>query len=151
MDNSKRLRVLIAEDNDADMFMIRSALEASGVAVDIESAPDGRRALALIALSEEAPARKFDGMILDRSLVGHNALEILTKVRGNPLLAQTPVVILTSFGSPADRQQAESLGISAFLLKPLGFDAYMEIGKQIAELFLSAGSSISSNECEKRE
>jgi CheY-like chemotaxis protein len=133
------IRLIIAEDNDVDVYLIRAALDEAGLRFETEIATNGEKALAMIerfaAASGVKPGPVPDGIILDLNLMTHGGLNILQRLRAIPALAATPVVILTSSDSPTDRKQAETLGAGAFLLKPIDFDQYMKIGRQIAQLF----------------
>jgi CheY-like chemotaxis protein len=133
------IRLIIAEDNDVDVYLIRAALDEAGLRFETEIATNGDKALAMIERFAPAsgikPGQVPDGIILDLNLMTHGGLNILQRLRAIPALAATPVVILTSSDSPNDRKQAETLGAAAFLLKPIDFDQYMKIGRQIAQLF----------------
>jgi chemotaxis family two-component system response regulator Rcp1 len=133
------VRLIIAEDNDVDVYLIRTALDTAGLHFEAEIASNGEKALAMIDRFAPAsgmnPDRVPDGIILDLNLMTHGGLDILQRLRAIPALAKTPVVILTSSDSPPDRKKAQILGAAAFLLKPIDLDQYMKIGQQIARLF----------------
>jgi len=85
----------------------------------------------------EQEGAMLNGVILDLNLVTHSGLDILATIRANPAFAGLPVLILTSSSSPRDHKRAESRGVTAYLLKPMELERYMQIGRQIAEMFSS--------------
>lgn len=126
------MRLLIAEDNEADVFLIRESLKNAGLDFEADIAPDGEKALALLEQSAGEPVR---GIILDLNLTTHSGMEILSRLRAIPERAGLGVVILTSSDSPEDRRRAEMLGTQGYFRKPMELDAFMEMGREIAEVF----------------
>jgi DNA-binding response OmpR family regulator len=103
-------RVLIAEDEPHIVESLRFLLRREGYEVD--EAVDGESAVARLA---EARA---DLMILDVMLPRLNGFEVLRRLRADPTLSSTPVVMLTAKGQAQDRRTAEDLGVDAFITKP---------------------------------
>lgn len=127
--------ILIAEDNEVDVFLIRRSLDQAGLVYDAEIAHNGQEALLRIVQSTQSDGKRFDGVLLDLNLVTHTGLEVLARIRENAAVATTPVVILTSSSSPKDQRLAWELGVSAFLTKPLDLGEWTGLGKQIKNLF----------------
>ncbi|HKK35294.1 MAG TPA: response regulator [Paracoccaceae bacterium] len=103
-------RVLIAEDEPHIVESLRFLLRREGYAVD--EAVDGETAVARLF---ETPA---DLMILDVMLPRLNGFDVLRRLRADPTLAATPVLMLTAKGQAQDRRTAEDLGVDAFITKP---------------------------------
>ncbi len=125
-------KILLAEDNPADVYLIRTALAECGVDVPIEVANDGRDVLRLI--SEGAGLRDVSLVILDLNLPRHDGIEILQRLREMEHLAQVPVVVLTSSDSPRDRILATELGATRFLRKPSRLEEFMALGDTFKEI-----------------
>lgn len=130
MGASNRIRVLIAEDNEIDVFLTRHGLSAAGLEFDSEVTTTGERMMNRI----QDDGKPFDAIILDLNLVTHDGLDLVAHIRQLPALEGTRVVILTSSDSPADRRRAESLGVDAFLIKPMNLEGYTQIGHRIREI-----------------
>ena len=124
-------KLLIAEDNEIDLFLLRRALDETGFLYNAEIATNGQDALLLL----HRPPQNFTGIILDLNLVTHTGIQILAQIREIPTFVNTAVVILTSSSSPKDRRTALSLGASAVLVKPLDLDEWTDLGRQIKDLF----------------
>ena len=106
-----RKRILVADDEPHIRRILARMFEGASFVVD--PVPDGASALA--ALEEGGP---YDLVLLDIVMPGPSGLEVLSKIRENPRLRETPVVILTAKGEDADRDEALSLGAIDFITKP---------------------------------
>ena len=88
------LELLLAEDNPADVYLIREALRENGVDCRLRVAADGKEVLTI--LSEEVPGESaLSLIILDLNLPFHDGIEILEKLRELGL-DYIPVIVLTS-------------------------------------------------------
>ena len=125
-------KILLAEDNPADVYLIRTALAECGVDTPIEVANDGREVLRLIA--EGGGLHEVSLVILDLNLPRHDGIEILQRLRELELLGPVPVVVLTSSESPRDRVLATELGATRFLRKPSRLEEFMALGETFKEI-----------------
>ena len=140
-------RILLAEDNPADVYLIREALREHGVDSSLCVASDGRRVLELIAQAEPVETQNLALIILDLNLPLHDGIEILQHLRKTAALAGVPVVVLTSSDSPRDRIVASELGATCYLRKPSNLEQFLELGAVFRDLL--ASSNQSSNVCAK--
>ena len=131
-------RILLAEDNPADIYLIRQALRDHDVPCNIHIVEDGLSALQFIGRMEaDTPqAGQPDLILLDLNLPQHDGIEILKMIRSSPRLAHVPVAILTSSDSPRDRHAVDELGVTRYIRKPSELEAFMDIGKVIKELLM---------------
>ena len=132
--------ILVAEDNSADVYLIREALKEHGVECPIRLASDGEDVLQMISPQDppcEAP--DFGLIILDLNLPRHDGIEILQRLRENESLAHVPVVVLTSSDSPRDRLVATQLGATRFLRKPSNLEQFLSLGAVFKELLEQSG------------
>lgn len=124
-------RILLGEDNPADVYLIRQALEENGIHYNLRVAVHGGEILDVVtSKSTEVP----DLIVLDLNLPRHEGLEILKLIRESPELGRVPVVILTSSDSPKDRLAASALGADCYIRKPSNLDEFMDIGKTFHSL-----------------
>jgi CheY-like chemotaxis protein len=125
-------QVLLAEDNAADVYLIREALREHGVNCELRVAADGQEALELV--KDNGP--QVEGIrliILDLNLPRHDGIEILERLR-HAGLRHIPVVVLTSSDSQRDRDLALQLGAVRFLRKPSELDQFLSLGAVFKEL-----------------
>ena len=138
-----KLRVLIAEDNTADVLLIQDALREHGVHHEAEVAYDGEEAFAFLERAGHDSDLVPDLVMLDLNLVTHHGTEVLEHIRNTPGLATIPVVVLTSSNSLSDRQKVKSLGADLYLRKPLDLVSFLALGEPIAELLRGRGLALS--------
>jgi CheY-like chemotaxis protein len=117
---TRRLRVLLVEDDEDHVFLIRRALrDLRGVAVSLAVARSGEQALRWLAAAgaEQRPLPQL--VLLDLRTPRLHGLEVLRRLRADSTLRRLPVVVLTSSDHPDDRDQALRLGARHYLSKPL--------------------------------
>ncbi|HWE51672.1 MAG TPA: response regulator [Bryobacteraceae bacterium] len=128
-------RIFMAEDNPADVYLIKQALKLHEVEYDLKVAEDGRQALSFLRsdanLSDATCPRLI---LLDLNLPQHDGTEILLCVRQNRVLASVPVVVFTSSDSPKDRSTAMQFGATRYFKKPSNLQDFMAIGAALKEL-----------------
>jgi CheY-like chemotaxis protein len=132
-------KILLAEDNPADVYLIREALQENGVECTMQVASDGKEVLDIISSTEPVVENEPLGLIiLDLNLPRHDGIEILERLRESTRLAHVPVVVLTSSDSPQDRLVATHLGARRYLRKPSSLEQFLDLGAVFKELLLSA-------------
>jgi two-component system, chemotaxis family, response regulator Rcp1 len=127
-------KILVAEDNPADVYLLREALnrESVGRNVELMVVSDGEQALEYIQrLGSFGDAVIPDLVVLDLNLPKSDGSDVLRCIRQTPAYAGIPVVVLTSSDSLRDRKAAESLGANAFITKPSDLDAFLALGRTL--------------------
>ena len=131
-------RILVVEDDARLLTMLESLLTRDGY--EVVTASDGQRALHL-GLTE-----KFDNLLLDRGLPIIEGLDLLTKLRRAGV--QTPALILSALGNPADRVEGLERGAEDYLAKPFDIDELLarlrvlrrRVSVTVPVLFIPGGS-----------
>jgi CheY-like chemotaxis protein len=130
--------ILLAEDNANDAEMTLSALREHRVANDIIVVRDGAAALDYLYRRGAFHDRSPDppGLILlDLKMPKVDGLEVLQAVRADPVLKFLPVVILTSSREEADVVRSYSLGVNAYVVKPVVFKDFMQAVKVLGQFW----------------
>ena len=125
---SRPARVLLVEDNEADVRLTREALREAGENVRLSAVADGD--LALTYLRREAgfaDVPRPDLVLLDLNLPRKNGLEVLEEMRADERLACIPVIVLTSSAAHQDVEACYARGANAFVVKPLELDEFMAL------------------------
>ena len=126
--------ILVGEDNPADVYLIRIALEEHGIDLPLLVACDGTEVLRIIAEQEGLAQTQLKLIILDLNLPGHDGIEILHRLRCANRFACVPVAVLTSSDSPRDRLATSELGVARFLQKPSNLEQFLSLGAVFKEL-----------------
>jgi CheY-like chemotaxis protein len=134
-------QVLLAEDNAADVYLIREALREHAVNCELRVAADGQEVLEVLT-GNKPYVGGIKLIILDLNLPRHDGLEILERLRDTGF-RHVPVVVLTSSDSQRDRALAIQLGAVRFLRKPSELEQFLSLGAVFKELL---GESIAASE-----
>jgi DNA-binding response OmpR family regulator len=110
-------RVLIAEDSDTERAMCGDLLREEGL--DVHEAPDGRIGLDLCRIIHP------DLLILDLDMPRLHGLDLLRKLRDDPKVGETPVIVLTADGRPATATAAFDAGATDCFAKPAPPDEFL--------------------------
>ena len=127
-------QILLAEDNPADVYLIRTALEEHDVKIPLQVAADGREVLEIIDQQGQLAVPQLKLIILDLNLPRHDGIEILQRLNETKALADVPVVVLTSSDSPRDRVAATELGVTRLLRKPSNLEQFLALGAIFKEI-----------------
>jgi CheY-like chemotaxis protein len=127
-------RILLAEDSANDAALAQAALRGTGLAGDIVVVRDGAEALDYLYRRGEF-ANREPGLpavvLLDLKMPKVDGLEVLRIIKGDPELRALPVVILTSSREEQDVVMSYSLGVNAYVVKPVDFEAFVEAVKML--------------------
>lgn len=128
----RMVRILVAEDNPADIYLLREALSLAANDVDLLVVSDGEEALEYVQRQGRFPdAIVPDLVVLDLNLPKSDGSDVLRCIRETPIYAGVPVVVLTSSDSPRDRKLVEALGANCFITKPSDLDAFLALGRTL--------------------
>lgn len=129
--------ILLAEDNPADVYLIREALKEHGIDSPVHVVWDGKEVLQFIEEASLA-AHRLGLIILDLNLPRHDGIEVLQRLRETEGLSHVPVVVLTSSDSPRDRVVASEFGATCYLRKPFSLEQFLSLGGVFKDLLVSS-------------
>jgi CheY-like chemotaxis protein len=121
--------LLLVEDNPRDLELSLEALARCRLANPVEVARDGAEALDYLhAVGKWLGRPNGDPAVvmLDLKLPKIDGLEVLERVKSDPMLRHIPVVMLTSSREERDLVQSYELGVNAFVVKPVDFGAFLQ-------------------------
>jgi CheY-like chemotaxis protein len=110
--------VLIIEDNEQNLYLMRFMLEKSGFIV--HEARDGRNGILL------AGTLRPDLILLDIQLPLLDGYAVATELRKDPALRGTPIIAVTSYAMPGDREKALAAGATDYIEKPINPSTFHE-------------------------
>ena len=130
----KTLRVLLVEDDEDHVFLVRRALaDLAGAEVAVEVAGDGEQAVERLARARFSPGGPPQLVLLDLKMPRMDGLEVLRRIRADEAAAWQPVVVLTSSEHQDDREEALRLGATWFVCKPTDGHRFRSEIQQLAD------------------
>ena len=131
------LRLLIIEDNHADVFLMKKALEDASISAEVTVCGDGEAAVRV--LNSPEMQNPPDAIIIDLSLPRIQGVDVLRKILQRPGYASTPVMVFTSSPSPSDRHRVELLTGARYVQKPSGLDNFLrEVAENVKSMFAAS-------------
>ena len=127
--------ILLAEDSPDDALLIQRAFRKANLAYPVQVVRDGEEAVAYLSGAApyddrgQFPLPVF--MLLDLKLPRRSGLEVLAWLRQESAVRRLPVVVLTSSREAVDVNRAYDLGVNSYLTKPVGFEALIEMVKNV--------------------
>ncbi|NCO53592.1 MAG: response regulator [Deltaproteobacteria bacterium] len=110
-------RILVIEDNEANIYLVRFILEKSGH--EVIEARDGASGVA------RAREPGLDLILVDIQLPDIDGLEVTRRIRGSGADQTVPIVALTSYAMAGDREKALAAGCAGYIEKPIDPDTFM--------------------------
>ncbi len=130
--------VLLVEDDPGDTLMIREAFEDNKVQNTLACVTDGVEAMQYLRREGRyADAPRPDLVLLDLNLPKMDGRDVLKQIKGDGELATIPVVVLTTSQAEEDVLRSYRLHANAYVTKPVDFDRFIEVVRQIDEFFVT--------------
>ncbi len=130
--------VLLVEDSHPDARLIEEILAAGRVPKNVHVVRNGTDALAFLRRAGaylEAPRPSL--VVLDLNLPGIDGRDVLREIKNDASLRRIPVVVFPASSAPGDVHQAYDLHANAYIVKPVGLDAFADVIRQVEEFWLT--------------
>jgi CheY-like chemotaxis protein len=138
IDRPDPIEVLLVEDDPGDVLLIREAFDDNKVANRLHVVSDGVEALDFMRREREyRDAPRPDLVLLDLNLPRKDGREVLAEVKGDEQLRSIPVVVLTTSQAEEDVLRSYDLHANAYVTKPVDFDRFIGVVRQIDQFFVS--------------
>ena len=110
--------ILIVEDNEKNMKLVRDVLQVKGYAtIEATTGEDGVR-----LAKERLPAL----VLMDIQLPGISGIEALKQLRADPATAAIPVIAVTASVMVSDRRNITDAGFDGYVGKPLNLREFLD-------------------------
>ncbi len=129
------LKILMAEDNRADVVLMQEALAEYAVTYSLQVLSDGAQTASFLRDIERNnhPACP-DVVLLDLNLPKVDGHELLRLIREHPVCSNVPVIVVTSSDSAEDRRRAAQLGATDYFRKPSSLEEFLKLGGIVKKL-----------------
>ena len=122
-------RLLLVDDNPNDTEMALEALQEHKLANDVVALKDGAEALDWLYRRGPFASRPEGNpavILLDLKMPKVDGLEVLRQIKSDPALKVIPIVMMTSSREEQDLVKSYSLGVNAYVVKPLDFHEFID-------------------------
>ena len=138
MQRARPIEILLVEDDPGDTLITQEALEHSKVANVLHCVVNGEDALAFLRRQQAyGDAPRPDLILLDLNLPRRDGREVLQEIKQDPDLRRIPVVVLTTSQAEEDVLRSYDLHANAYVTKPVDFDRFVEVVRQVDEFFFT--------------
>jgi CheY-like chemotaxis protein len=137
-DADRMIEILLVEDDPGDVVMTREAFQDYKVRNNLHVVNDGAEAMDFLQRRGEfAAAPRPDLVLLDLNLPKMDGRQVLEAIKSDPGLSSIPVVVLTTSENEDDVLRSYSLHANAYVTKPVDFERFIEVVRQIDDFFVS--------------
>ena len=137
-ENLDVIDVLLVEDDAGDVLLIQEAFQDNKVRNRLHVVSDGVEALSFLRREgEHADAPQPDLVLLDLNLPRKDGREVLAEIKADDELRHIPVVVLTTSKAEEDVLRSYKLHANAYVTKPVDFDRFIDVVRQIDEFFVT--------------
>jgi CheY-like chemotaxis protein len=137
-DSGIMIQILLVEDDPGDVLITREAFAENKVRNHLSVVSDGEAAMAFLRREEGfANAPRPDLILLDLNLPRKAGHEVLAEIKSDSDLQRIPVVVLTTSDAEEDILRSYELHANAYVTKPVDFDCFLNVVRQIDEFFVT--------------
>jgi len=133
--------LLHIEDDPNDVLLFQHACQKAGLRCSLQVVADGDEGVAYLSgtgkFSDRAQFPLPQLVLLDLKMPRFNGIEAMTWIRSHEKLKRLPVVILSSSNHGVDIQRAYDAGANSYLIKPVDFNALVEIAGALGDYWLN--------------
>ncbi|UXP32112.1 response regulator [Reichenbachiella agarivorans] len=135
IENIDDIEIVLVEDNHFEAELTIRALKKSHLANKLIWLKDGEEArnffLGEDCVVNDKNYAKPKLVLLDLNIPKINGIEVLELLKSNPITKNIPIVVMTSSNHEKDLNRCYELGVNSYIVKPVKYDAFSEICKQI--------------------
>ena len=132
--NPSPAKIVVVEDNSADVFLLRHAFDQLDTDYVMEVLRDGEEAIDFVSRQRSDQEEEPCVIVLDLHLPKHEGTAVLKVIKQEPALASVHVVALTTLASPKDEQEVRQLGVRLYKAKPTLVEEWIKLAGEILEI-----------------
>lgn len=138
--------VLLADDNASDAELTTRALDLGGIGRNVVWVQDGEAALDYLlrkGLYAQRPAGNPCLMLLDLHMPKVDGLDVLARIKSDPLLRPIPIVVMSSSDEEADMARSYEKHANSYIVKPVDFKLFTEQVSMLGQYWMRVNKSLS--------
>jgi CheY-like chemotaxis protein len=123
------MTLVLAEDDEGHASLVLRNLRRAGFVNEIVHVKDGQEALDFLWAEGKHAHRTISDfvlLLLDINMPRLDGVEVLRRIKADPLTAKIPVIMLTTTDDPREVERCYELGCSVYLTKPVEYEGFIE-------------------------
>jgi two-component system, response regulator len=130
------MKILVAEDDADDRFLIQTAFEEKGYSDKLEFVENGIELLSYLSDSSKEAMPRI--ILLDLNMPKKDGREVLLELKQHRLFKRIPIVVFTTTKNEKEIARCYDLGANTYIVKPTTFEELLFIVEQIHSYWLNA-------------
>lgn len=124
----KHAQILLVEDNEGDIYLIREAMQESKISNTLSVLKNGNDVMDFLQKKKNfTDAPTPDLILLDLNLPKKNGLEVLMEIKSSEEFKMIPVIMLTTSSSESDIEESYKRHVNCFITKPLDGESFLKV------------------------
>jgi len=137
MTDHRPVNIIMIEDDEGHARLIEKNIRRAGINNAIKHFADGGSAIEFLFNHPDGPVKNGPAMVLlDLNLPDMSGTDILERIKADPALHRTPVVVLTTTDDKREIDRCYDLGCNVYITKPVNYESFADAIRQLG-LFLS--------------
>jgi two-component system, response regulator len=132
------MKILVAEDDADDRFLIQTAFEEKGYTDKLEFVENGIELLSYLGESSKESMPRI--ILLDLNMPKKDGREVLLELKQHQLFKRIPIVVFTTTKNEKEIARCYDLGANTYIVKPTTFEELLFIVEQIHSYWLNAAA-----------
>ena len=141
MNNSQKITILIAEDDEDDRLLMEEALEENDFINNIFFVENGEELMDYLysrdKYQDKVEFPRPNIILLDLNMPKKDGREALKEIKSEPNFRSIPIIVLTTSKAQEDIVRSYDLGVNSFITKPVTFDSLVEIMKTFTQYWFT--------------
>ena len=140
----QKMFILIAEDDADDRFLLQTVFDEKGYTEKLEFVENGVELLDFLnnILDNKSAYSNFPAFILlDLNMPKKDGREVLREIKSHPIFKKIPVIVFTTTKSEHEIRRCYELGANTYVVKPVSFDALIQVVDGIRNYWLQTAST----------
>jgi CheY-like chemotaxis protein len=135
--SGKPITILLADDDPESRLLVEDAFAESYLVNDLRFVRDGEELMDYLyhkgQYTDPASAPRPGLILLDLNMPRKDGREALKEIKGDAMLRQIPVVVLTTSKAEEDIYRSYDLGVNSFIAKPITFAGLVDVVKTLGK------------------
>ncbi|WP_341226153.1 response regulator [uncultured Arcticibacterium sp.] len=128
--------ILIAEDDEDDQMLMKSAFKDNKVECQLEFVPDGEKLMEYLEASETIPSL----ILLDLNMPKVDGKAVLKIIKDSEVYRHIPTMIISTSSAVAEVKNVYNLGAAAYLVKPANYDDLLKLINHLTSFYFNAAT-----------